>query len=150
MPWESYMIMRHQFQAVSHTLPLSEQIQLGGANSVRGYPEGDYLADTAATLNLDWVFPLYLLPKTYKLPFDDTPLRNEIQPVIFMDLGGGVLKRTQPGERTSKFLMGVGGGLRINLYNRLNARIEFAQAIGADPTPNSGPSSFHLSVNFEI
>lgn len=150
MPWESYILMRHQFQAVSHTLPASEQFQLGGMNSVRGYPEGDYICDTGATLNLDWVFPLYLLPKEYKLPFDPTPLRNEIQPVIFMDLGGGVLKKTQPGERTSKFLMGVGGGLRINLYNKLSARIEFAQAIGADPTPDSGPSTFHLSVNCEI
>ncbi len=150
MPWESYMLLRHQFQGASHTLPSSEQLQLGGANSVRGYPEGDYLADIGATLSADWVFPLYLIPKEYKLPFDNTPLRNEIQPVIFMDLGGGVLKNTLQGERESKFLMGVGGGLRLNFYNKFNALIEWAQAIGADPTQNSGPSNFHLSINFEI
>ena len=150
MPWESYAILKHQLQLVSHTLPSSEQLQLGGESSIRGYPEGDYLADIGASLNADWVFPMYLIPKDYKLPRDETPLRNEIQPVIFMDLGGGKLTRTMPGERTYKFLMGLGGGLRINLYNRLSARIEWAQAIGADPTPNSGPSSFHVTVNFEI
>ncbi len=150
MPWESYVILRHQFQDTSHTLPSSEQFQLGGESSVRGYPEGDYISDIAATLNLDWVFPLYLIPKEYKLPLDNTPLRNEIQPVIFMDMGGGALKRRLPGEREQKFLMGVGGGLRINFYHKFNARLEWAQAVGADPTQGAGPSDFHMSVNFEI
>ena len=150
MPWESYMLLRSQFQGASHTLPSSEEMQLGGESSIRGYPEGDYLADIGATLNMDWIFPLYLIPKEYKLPFSNTPLRNQIQPVIFMDLGGGGLKNTLPGEREYKFLMGVGGGVRINLYDNFNARIEFAQAIGASPTPDSGSSNFHISINFEI
>jgi hemolysin activation/secretion protein len=150
MPWESYVLVRHQFQGVSHTLPSSEQLQLGGESTVRGYPEGDYLADIGATLNVDWVFPLYLIPRDYKLPFDETPLRNEIQPFIFTDIGGGGLKKKLTGERWDKFLMGVGGGLRLNFYNKFNARVEWAQAIGADPTQNSGPSTFHLVVNFEI
>lgn len=117
---------------------------------MRGYPEGDYLADTAATLKLDWIFPLYLLPKEYKLPYSDTPLRNQIQPVVFFDMGGGCLNNTVQGAKNSKFLMGVGGGVRINLYDKFNARIEFAQAIGAGPTPDSGPSNFHISINFEM
>ena len=150
MPWESYALLRSQFQATSHTLPSSEQFQLGGESSIRGYPEGDYVCDVGANLNMDWIFPMYLIPKDYKLPYSQTPLRNQIQPVVFMDLGGGALKTKLPGERKEKFLMGVGGGLRINLYDRLNARIEFAQAIGADPTPDSGPSNFHISINFEM
>lgn len=150
MPWESYISLRHQFQATTQTLPSSEQFQVGGLSTVRGYPEGDYLADTAATLSADWVFPMYFIPKEYKLPYDKTPLRNEIQPVIFVDLGGGTLLRTLPGEMEYKFLMGVGGGLKINLYEKLSVRVEWAQAIGSKPTPNSGPSTFHLSANFEL
>ena len=46
MFFDSYMSIRTQLQAASHTLASSEQFQLGGADSVRGYPEGDYLADT--------------------------------------------------------------------------------------------------------
>ncbi|MDD5428834.1 MAG: ShlB/FhaC/HecB family hemolysin secretion/activation protein [Candidatus Omnitrophica bacterium] len=150
MPWESYISLRHQFQAANHTLPSSEQFQVGGMNTVRGYPEGDYLGDIAATVSTDWVFPMYLIPKDYKLPRDPTPLRNEIQPVIFMDFGGGGLLRTFSGEMTYKYLMGVGGGVKINLYNAFNVRLEWAQAIGSDPTANSGPSSFHMTANFEI
>lgn len=150
MPWESYMLLRHQFQAPSETLPSSEQFQLGGANSIRGYPEGDYLADIAATLNLDWIFPMYLIPKDYKLPKCDTPLRQQIQPVIFMDLGGGHITQKMVTERGYKILMGLGGGMRINLYNKLNVRLEWAQAVGSPPTQNSGPSTFHITANFEI
>lgn len=150
MPWESYMLIRHQFQGTSHTLPSSEQFQLGGESTIRGYPEGDYLADNGATLNMDWIFPMYFIPKEYKLPRDETPLRNEIQPVVFIDMGGGNIERKMVSEKGYKFLMGVGGGLRINFYNKFNAKVEFAQAIGAHPTANSGPSNFHLSVNFDI
>ncbi len=150
MPWESYMLLRHQFQASSETLPSSEQFQLGGANSVRGYPEGDYLADIAATLNIDWIFPMYLIPKDYKLPRSDTPLRQQIQPVIFMDLGGGYITQKMITERGYKYLMGLGGGMRINLYNKLNVRLEWAQAVGSPPTQNGGPSNFHISANFDM
>ena len=150
MPWESYMLLRHQFQGASHTLPSSEQFQLGGESTVRGYPEGDYLCDIGALVSADWVFPTYFIPKEYKLPYDETPLRNEIQPVIFADMGGGYIKTKMVSEKGCKFLMGVGGGVRINFYNKFIARIEFAQAIGATPTANSGPSNFHISVNFEI
>ncbi|MFA6320396.1 MAG: ShlB/FhaC/HecB family hemolysin secretion/activation protein [Candidatus Omnitrophota bacterium] len=150
MPWESYISMRHQLQVATHTLPSSEQFQIGGLSTVRGYPEGDYLADTAATLSTEWVFPMYFIPKDYKLPYDNTPLRNEIQPVVFVDLGGGTLLRTIPGEMEYKFLMGLGGGLKINLYNRLSVLLEWAQAVGSKPTANSGPSTFHITASFEL
>lgn len=150
MMWESYMLVRHQFQGTTHTLPSSEQFQLGGESSIRGYPEGDYLADIGASISADWIFPMYWIPKEYKLPYSDTPLRNQIEPVIFVDMGGGKIERKLVGEKGYKFLMGAGGGVRINLYNKFSARIEFAQAIGAHPTANSGPSTFHISINFEM
>lgn len=150
MPWESYAVMRSQFQATTHSLPSSEQFQIGGMNTVRGYPEGDYLSDIGASLSTDWIFPMYLIPKEYKLPYAKAPLRNQIQPVVFFDMGGGYITDKLTYEKGYKFLMGVGGGLRINLYDKFSARIEFAQAIGATPTANSGPSTFHLSVNFEV
>lgn len=150
MPWESYTLLRHQFQASSETLPSSEQFQLGGANSIRGYPEGDYLADIAATFSIDWIFPNYLIPKDYKLPKSDTPLRQQIQPVIFMDLGGGYITQKMITERGYKYLMGLGGGLKISLYNKLSVRLEWAQAVGSPPTQNGGTSSFFLTANFEM
>ena len=150
MPFGSYMSIRSGFQAVTHTLPSAEQFQLGGANSIRGYPEGDYLCDIGASLNMDWVFPFYAIPKSWKLPHSETPLRNQIQPVVFMDLGGGALIDTISGEKKEKFLMGLGGGLKINLYNKINVRLEWAAPVGQDPTSGTGPATFYLTFQSEI
>ena len=150
MPGSSFMTIASQFQAASHTLSSSEQFQLGGANSIRGYPEGDYLADMGGSLNLDWIFPMYLIPEKWKLPGADLPLRHQIQPVVFMDLGGGKLKKIIPGERRNKFLMGIGGGLRVHLYNKVYLRLEWAEALGDDTISGAGPSTFHITFQAEI
>lgn len=150
MPLESYMQIRSQFQAASHSLPSSEQLQLGGANSVRGYPEGDYLADLGATLNLDWIFPMYLFPRSWKLPKSPVSLRNQIEPCLFMDLGGGKLKKVLPGENKDKFLMGMGGGFRVHLQNKIFLKLEWAQAVGDKPVAGAGPSTFHLTFQAEM
>lgn len=134
MPGNSYLSIHSQFQAASHTLPSSEQLQLGGANSIRGYPEGDYLADMGGNLNLEWSFSL----------------RPQIEPLFFVDLGGGKLKKVLPGEKKNKFLAGLGAGLRIRLFNKVFLQLEGAKHIGDEPTSGSGPSTFHLTFQTEM
>ena len=150
MPLESYLQIRSQFQLASRDLPSSEQLQLGGESSIRGYPEGDFLADAGASLNLDWVFPMYLFPKDWKLPRSDAPLRNQVEPCVFMDLGGGKLMNTLPGERKEKFLMGLGGGVRIHLYGKAFLKLEWAEAVGDEPISGAGPSTFYFTFQGEI
>lgn len=149
MPWGTYLLLKSAFQIASHTLPSSEQIQFGGANSVRGYPEGDYLADTGGSLSMDWVFPMFLIPKTWALSGSKTSLRDTIQGVVFVDMGGGQLKKVLPGERPNKFLASVGGGLRVRLIKNFYLRLDWAERVGDRPTPNSGPSAFHITFQYE-
>lgn len=149
MFFEIYLNIRSQFQAASHTLVPSEQLQLGGMDSVRGYPEGDYLADIGAVVNFDWVFPMYIIPKDIKLPGQDTPLRYQIKPVFFVDLGGGGLLKTLPGEKKEKFLAGIGGGLLVQL-KYLSLRLYWAGNVGDKPTSGSGPSTFYFAFQSEI
>ena len=146
---DSYMLIRTQLQLASRTLDSSEQFQLGGANSVRGYPEGDYLADAGGCVNFDWFFPLYIIPETWKLSGQEIPLRRQIEPVLFVDLGGGELKRTLPGERDDKFLAGVGGGLRLN-FKLFSLRLDWAKGVGDKQTSGSGPSTFYFTFQSEI
>lgn len=146
----SYCILRSDLQLTTHTLPSSEQFQLGGMNSIRGYPEGDYLADIGGILNFDWVFPMYPIPASWKLPNSQTPLQRQIQPVFFTDLGGGRNLKVLSGERKDKLLMGIGGGLRVNIDNKLNLRLEWAQHVGDDPQSGSGPSTFYFAFQCEI
>jgi hemolysin activation/secretion protein len=145
----SYLSVRTSLQAASHTLASSEQFQLGGADSVRGYPEGDYLADNGAAANFDWVFPMYPIPKSWKLKGEEMPLRQQIEPVFFVDVGGGDLKKVLPGERKDKFLAGVGGGLRLR-FKLFSLRLDWAKAIADKPTSGSGPSTFYFTFQSEL
>ena len=146
---DSYMYIRSQFQVASHTLAPSEQLQLGGMDSVRGYPEGDYLADTGAVANFDWVFPMYIIPKEWKLPGQEMPLRHQIEPVFFVDIGGGKLNKTLPGERENKFLAAIGGGLRVH-FKYFSLRLDWAENVGDKPTSGAGPSTFYFTFQSEI
>jgi hemolysin activation/secretion protein len=150
MPADSYLSVKCDFQNSTHTLPSSEQMQFGGAYYDRGYPEGDYSADYGVNLNVDWVFPLFFVPKDFKLPYSDTPLCRQFQPVVFMDMGAGKLKKFGPGERETKFLMGFGGGLRVQINRNIFLRLEWAERTGDRPTQGQGPSNFHISFQGEI
>jgi hemolysin activation/secretion protein len=149
MFFDSYMSIRTQLQIASHTLASSEQFQIGGADSVRGYPEGDYLADSAGSISFDWVFPMYIIPETWKLGGQEMPLRHQIEPVFFVDLGGGKLKKTLPGERDDKFLAGVGAGIRLN-FKLFSLRLDWAKGVADQPTSGSGPSTFYFTFQSEI
>ncbi len=147
---DSYAVIRGQIQATADALAPSEQLQIGGVNSVRGYPEGDYLADKGMILNIDWIFPMYVFPPAWRLPHADMPLRHQIEPVIFFDWGEGRLNRVLPGESRAKTLAGVGGGVRMRLYKNLFARFEWAKDIGDKPVSGAGPATFIFSVQSEL
>ena len=137
--FNSFVSARSQFQAASHTLPSSEQLQLGGANSVRGYPEGEYMADTGGTLNTEWAFPRAI-----------KSVQKYFYPVVFVDMASGRLKRTGSGERPRKFLMGAGAGLRLQISRYFFLRMDWAKRVGDRPTQGQGPSTFYISAQSEI
>jgi len=143
MPWGSYMQIRSQFQAPSHTLPTSEQLQLGGEGSVRGYPEGDYLADLGGDVDTDWYFPSYFITASWKL--SDVTLRNAIEPFVFYDMGGGEIYKIYNGERKISFLSSLGGGLKIQFKKNVSLKLEWAVPTGDKPIKGTGPSTFDVS-----
>ncbi len=143
MPWGSYAQIRTQVQFASHALPTSEQLQLGGANSVRGYPEGDYLADTGWDLQTEWYFPSYFIPAKWQLRGSD--LRHGIEPFIFYDMGGGNMREVGSGELKSQFLVGVGAGLMIRIGNNMYLKVEWGVPRGDKPVRGTGPSTFDVS-----
>jgi hemolysin activation/secretion protein len=149
MPGESYAVVRSQVQVPTHTLPSSEQLQLGGFNSVRGYAEGDYMADLGFFIRNDWFFPMYLIPKDWKLQDSETPLRNRIEPIFLADIGAGRLKKTLPGEEHEKFLAGIGLGARLRLYKKSSLILEWAKHVGDAPASGNGPATFNFLFQAE-
>ncbi|MCX7927481.1 MAG: BamA/TamA family outer membrane protein [Candidatus Omnitrophica bacterium] len=147
---QTYLWLRSKAQWASRTLPSSEQFQLGGVYSVRGYPEGDYLADIGAYLNLEWLFFFPFIPDDIRLKGARMPLRNQLQPLIFCDIGAGKLKHTDEVEKSQKFLAAAGMGLRFQFNRNFFLRLDWAEHVGDRPSPSQGSSTFHFSLHFEL
>ena len=123
---------------------------IGGATTVRGYPEGDYLADIGYILNFEYLIPSYLIPESLQLPYAERPLRQQVQNVLFADFGYGRLRGASARETYSRNLLGIGGGLRVHLYRNIYARTEWAYALGNHPKTAQDRFRFHFRLQMEV
>ena len=128
----------------------SEQLRLGGANSVRGYQEGEYLSDYGGTTTAEVFVPSYFFPPNWKLYKSKEPLRKQVQLVGFTDFGYGALHGTLVGEKRSRSLWGAGGGLRIHLYDKAYARLEWAAPLGGDHPTDHRRGAFYFGISMEL
>ncbi len=114
-----------QVRAGSDNLPSSEQFQVGGVNTVRGYTEGMLIADEGfdvmSELQLDITA---LMPKfiTYTRFYG------------FFDYG-----RIYPSQNTivpadyDKDIYSAGGGIRLGLFDRLDGNLTVARTLKEHP-----------------
>lgn len=149
LPWGMMLSLRSSWQISSDRLPPSEQFRLGGAFTVRGYEEGEYLADNGFFGATELYIPSYFFPEDWTLPWSEKPLRQQIQGTGFIDFGYGNLKNSVVGEKDDRTLVGLGFGVRIHLYDRLFARLQWATPIGSDAKSGS-ETGFYYGVSAEI
>lgn len=150
MPFESRLVFKGSFQLPSHKLSSSEALYMGGASSVRGYPEGDYLADTGFLVSTELRMPSYFFPEDWTLRDSKLPLRRQIELVLFSDEGHGRLRSPSAREVESRTLFGLGGGLRVRIYDQVFARVEWAHVLGHEPLGESDHTRFHFRLQYEI
>lgn len=139
---------RTELQLTPDRLSPSEQFRLGGAFSVRGYSEGDYLADYGGFITNEIFVPTYFFPAQWVLPYSGEQLRQAVQFVGFFDFGTGNLRNTLPGENRNKTLMGAGGGLRVHIYDRIFARFQWAGNLG-DRAADGKNGAFYYGISAE-
>lgn len=115
-----------QIKAGGHNLPSSEQFQLGGVNTVRGYTEGMLIGDKGfdvmSELQFDFTSPL---PRfiTYAKLF------------VFFDYGRIYpSKDTITPEGYDKDIYSAGGGLRMGFFNRLDGSLTLARTLNEHPS----------------
>ena len=149
LPHELLLSLRGEWQATSYAVPASEQFSLGGARTVRGYQDGEYLADLGALGAADLFIPVFFFPEDWKLPGANESLRKQVQMVGFADIGGGELKKFLPGELPDKFLAGAGAGVRVHLYDNMYGRFEWAFPLGDEPFDHR-KSAYYFTVAYEI
>ena len=133
MPWSTQAVLDLTGQLSTSKLTPSDELSLGGATGVRGYPEGDYLADQGVVARFDYLVPLFFLPGGWRT-------------VAFIDRGYGHLRAVTGEERSSRNPMGVGVGLVFLGSKGLTARVEWGFSVGDDPLTDDSHSRVHLRI----
>ena len=152
LPWDMRLKLNFEAQISSEKLMSQEEMFLGGIDSVRGYPSGDFLADDAFQTNVEVLFPAFFIPESLQLIFDDMPLRDRVTGVLFWDYAHGERKGVDPRttERRVVDLSAVGAGLRIKIWDQITMRFEWGLPIGGNRTlTEAGRSRFHFSFVVE-
>ncbi|MCK5581496.1 MAG: ShlB/FhaC/HecB family hemolysin secretion/activation protein [Candidatus Omnitrophica bacterium] len=145
-PFSTSLLLKNSFQVSGDTLAASEQFQIGGATSVRGYPAGEHSGDEGFYSAIELSLPFYGLSKDLKVPFRKDRLYDALRFVFFGDIGRVTFNNVQAGEDESKTLRSAGFGLRLTASDGLECRVEVGYPLGGN-TPSDGDHA-HVWVEF--
>ena len=150
LPLNSLFVNTFRLQQTATPLVNAEQMSIGGADTVRGYPENEYLADYGWVANTELRTPAFLIPAMLTVPFNDKHPRliDVIQFAYFIDAGKGYLHKARVGEKPNEFLVGAGFGLRMQLYKNLNAKTDIGFPMNKEPSDHA-PYRVYFGVQYE-
>lgn len=115
-PWNFSFAGVLRGQVASNTLLPSEEFGLGGHNTVRGYQERQFNADTAFCASTELRSPpTRLIPR----------IKDNLVFLLFCDYGIGHNYHVVEGDNATQSLCGVGGGLRYAAGRYINARVDY-------------------------
>lgn len=150
LPFDTMLLFRGSTQITQTDLLPAEQIRLGGFDTIRGYPEGEYLGDYGYNMTAEYRVPFYFIPKNFNIMGTKSSWRDVFQMVTFIDVGKAYLWKPYPGQLSQMMLAGTGLGLRISFLEYINARLDWAWPVGDRPIDASPRPRFHfaLSANY--
>ncbi len=146
---EVLMVLRGTLQLSPDALAPSEQISLGGARSVRGYQEGEYLGDQGGYASADIYVQAWFIPEEWRLLWAEENLKKQVQLIFFADAGRASLRKPLTGEQKDKDLAGAGGGFRMHLYDKFYGRLEWAVPLGDRPF-DGRDKAFYFTVSYDF
>ena len=128
----------------------AEQMGVGGAASVRGYKEREFLGDHAAVFTLEYRTPLYLGLVTR--PAAGKTASDRIQFVVFSDIGGIWRDDVLPGEEKDKdqILWGAGAGLRAAWSDSVLCRFDLGFPLKETDESETGKPAIHVSLQAQF
>ena len=145
MPLESVLMLKMSTQLSSDILPVSEQLAIGGANTVRGYPEAEHMGDYGEILNLELSHALPVCGDC-RFPFVQKNVKDVVRLVGFWDYGQTYLKNPQVGEKKSHSISGAGAGLRFDLGHDFNVKVDVGVPVSGDKSSNGSSAVTYLQV----
>jgi hemolysin activation/secretion protein len=152
LPKSNLLVLRSFAQWAPDTLPVPEQMQLGGENTVRGFTEGVMLGDRGYFVSAEWLWPVPGLG--HLNPW----LGRNIKGAFFVDHGQSFLDKdyryyslykNRPNSLTS-----VGFGVRAHLTDYLQGYVDVGFGLGdrkdVEPMRRQPTARLHFGVRSEL
>ncbi len=118
VPHQWQLVGRFRGQAASERLLFSETLGFGGYDSIRGYNQRAFSGDHG------WIANLELGPKEWRSSCRDT--QHTVRVYGLFDAGTAFIDDPIPGEPKDETLYSAGAGLRWNIAQRANLRLDYA------------------------
>ena len=144
LPWNTKAVLNIEGQVTPDKLIPQQQFFIGGATTVRGYPESDYGADQAVLINAEYWMPCFLFPEGSKLPNSKKDLRQTVKFLVFTDYGHGWMHDASDSEHAERDLLGAGCGIDVRLDENISMRFEWGARLGNPALTENGSSQFHF------
>ncbi len=114
-------------QVAANRLQSTEQMLLGGVNSVRGYDDRLVAGDEGVQINVEFRSPDFELGRLGGSDRFD----NHLQFLLFYDYGWGRNKGSFAGEVKNQYLNSVGAGARYRLGTHVDLGFHYGRALNA-------------------
>lgn len=158
LPFNSYGVFKAIGQVTPDRLVSLEQFQVGGAATVRGYPEGRLIGDSGFVLSAEGHVPFFFVPETWKIPRTNYKLRENLELVGFTDFGAVFNNKAASGPGVNiqsgriepqAYAWSIGVGIRARLTRLLNARLDFGFPL-LDIAPRTSWGRVHFAVESRL
>jgi hemolysin activation/secretion protein len=143
LPFDFSFVNLFTFQASDANLLGSEQLGLGGYDTIRGYDTRVVNADQGLIISSELRTPP--LSPFSLFHWKDHPA-DKLQFIGFVDYGLAGNKHLLPGEDASTELLGVGPGLRYALASNLTVRADYGWQLMNAPAGRINSERWHVGV----
>lgn len=136
---EQFLAARFGLQWSGDMLTAQEQYAIGGPNNVRGYPAGDFVADTAIFMSFEYIG--YSYASQLSLPVKNLKL------AAFFDFAYGTLNNPTNSDNGHPTAMSVGTYGSFDFADQYQAQMDLGIPIGGDdPTDDT---KFQVTFSFK-
>jgi hemolysin activation/secretion protein len=143
LPYEFELANRFIGQLASDRLIATEQLGMGGYNTVRGYDEREVNADSGLMVSAELRTPRIKLGRFCNRP----DMESRIQFLTFWDYGEGHNRFRQPGEDKNIELQSVGVGMRYWMGNYVSFRMDYGHRLDEpDGSTFNDQGRFHFGL----
>src|ERR1051326_59609 len=141
LPWNFSWLLSGWLQYSTARLLPSEELALGGYNTVRGYDERVLLGDIGWIVNNEIRTPAIPLAEVLNVP----GVSDQLQLLAFFDYGYLHIRNVQQGDQRNSTLYSTGVGLRYSLRHNLSVRFDYGFPL-TEKGLNERDSRMHLGA----